>query len=860
MMIAFDSSIPLSFTSWDTVGCGVDPMDQRVDQARTSWDEPTAKLDDDEPAPVDYQQESIESDVLERGSQVGRYSVLEPIGEGGMGVVYKAWDPQLDRTVALKVLRNNRARGGMPGGAELLAEAQTLAKLEHPNIVTIYDAGFTSRRVFIAMALCEGQTLGQHLAKGEHSVREILELFIAAGRGLAAAHQTGVVHRDFKPSNVLLGKDDSVRVADFGMARLVEFAIDEGMPSVDTVDATWQDPDHDRSVSTIVGTPLYMAPEQLEGRLGDHRMDQFSFCLCLYTALLGRSPFPGGKSFQERRRIVPLGLADAEREMLNRSRRVPVRVRRALLRGLSIDPEQRFASMDALLAELVERRRWPWAITGVALAVGLGLGAAAGLGSREQPCDDVDDALVETWSVERAQQLGDAILETRHPDALGHRKRVVDELDAYAEGWKTARADACRATYIDQEQSEAMFDRRMQCLQRRRSRLEAAVEMLAGANGKASLDRRMPVAFELPSIAECNDTEAMMSSIPLPNDDVLRQRVEQVQQRIDMVDTMRLAGSFEEGLVLAHEVVDQARTLDYEPVQAQALESMGRLQTDASTHDKAEASLREAIALASRNGDDRLAARSWASLVYVVALQGDGQATSELHFAAQVAIDRADDDMARAWLFNSLGVLYSEREEYELAHEFLMRSLRLKINLQGPQSFDVGISWINLGFALACDQRWQQASDAFQQGQGIFEHTVGPGHPYNDVARSGLCKIAVQNERFDAGRRLCRGALTRLEESSASPALIARVRLFLARALYRQGHQDEALEQARRAIDEVRPTAPEYAEDIETWTHDMNAKFELTPEPEPEPAPEPAPPSDPLVRTEITDTGAVLVP
>ncbi|MCA9712575.1 MAG: protein kinase, partial [Myxococcales bacterium] len=427
-----------------------------------------------------------------------------------------------------------------------------------------------------------------------------------------------------KPANIMIDASGRAVIVDFGVARGTVG------PAV-----------HNTSSGAIVGTPLYMAPEQLQGRLGDHRMDQFSFCLCLYTALVGQPPFPG-TTFQERRLIVPLGLGEPERERLNHSRKIPPRVRRALLRGLSIDPAARFESMDALLAELEERRRWPWMVSVVTLVLGVGLGALLGLGRQDEPCRSPSAALGDAWSPARAQALTATLLATKHPDARGLGKRVEKELDAYAEAWKSAYTASCEATYVTQEQSEALFDRRMQCLQRRRSRLEAAIEVLGGATDPDSLDRRASVAFQLPPIAECSDRAALERRVPLPEDPERRQSIEVLYERIDRAETMRLSGAFDPGLVVAREVVERARAIDYDPVLAQALECLGRLQSDADSPVVAEQTLREALRIASRSKDPQLIARAWPSLIYAMALEGELTAGAQLGFAAEIAVEQAD--------------------------------------------------------------------------------------------------------------------------------------------------------------------------------------------------------------------------
>ena len=218
---------------------------------------------------------------------LGRYLVLDRLGEGGMGIVYRAYDPALHREVALKVLR---VIGPQSAHDRMFREAQALARVTHPHVVTVYDVGSAGPDVFVAMELIRGVTLAEWLA-GSHSVAEILAVCRDAGEGLAAAHAAGLVHRDFKPSNVMVGDDGRVRVLDFGLAR------PSGTPLVTTAPTTTPDPLAEAITrqGAVVGTPRYMAPEQQRGEAADARSDQYSFCVVLVEALTGKRDIDPGK-------------------------------------------------------------------------------------------------------------------------------------------------------------------------------------------------------------------------------------------------------------------------------------------------------------------------------------------------------------------------------------------------------------------------------------------------------------------------------------------------------------------------------------------------------------------------------------
>jgi len=303
-------------------------------------------------------------------SRLGKYQLEGELGAGGMGVVHAAFDPDLERRVAIKLLRDSN---GDVSRARLLREARAMARLAHPNVVTVYEVGTIDGRDFVAMELFEGQSLAEWLRTERPSQREVLDTFIAAGRGLAAAHAENLVHRDFKPHNVLRGKRGRIAVTDFGLARPIDakLAITRqvagAMPVSPMLTAT----------GAVLGTPAYMSPEQWEGGDVGPTTDQFAFCVALWEALAGARPFPG-QTGDELRAAIAKGPPDP--------RHVPRRFRASLRRGLDPHPARRFASMDALLDALEKARRprvLPWlAVLVPALIIGV---LIAALGETHEP-------------------------------------------------------------------------------------------------------------------------------------------------------------------------------------------------------------------------------------------------------------------------------------------------------------------------------------------------------------------------------------------------------------------------------------------------------------------------------------------
>lgn len=343
---------------------------------------------------------------------VGRYMVVDTLGIGGMGVVYRAFDPDLARLIALKLVRREQARP--IDTARLRREARAAARLSHPNVVGVYDVGVVDGELYIAMELVEGCSLHDWLRARPRALTEILDVFVQAAHGLAAAHERGLVHRDFKPPNVLIGDDGRVRVADFGLARLVsgESAPPDDMPlAVSDARLT--------ITGRLVGTPRYMAPEQLGENPVDHRADQFAFCVALYEAVTGRRPFAGGDA-----RALFANLRKGNLRPFPDSDRTPEWLRALIVRGLSLAPDDRYPSMHELTDELTRDRQ-----ADRRAALDGSTSAEPMLAAFPPPEDGAASARVhelrleleEAWQLKRDGALDDALSLARRVTGAAHR-------------------------------------------------------------------------------------------------------------------------------------------------------------------------------------------------------------------------------------------------------------------------------------------------------------------------------------------------------------------------------------------------------------------------------------------------------
>ncbi|HEX8106215.1 MAG TPA: protein kinase [Kofleriaceae bacterium] len=429
---------------------------------------------------------------LAKGAVVGRFVVLDLLGRGGMGVVYLAYDPELDRKVALKLLRRGaRGVGGMR--THLLVEAQVMARINHANVLAIYDVGNYREQVFAAMELVEGTTLRRWMAERPRGWREVIDVFLLAGEGLAAAHAAGVVHRDFKPENLLLGHDGRVKVTDFGLA-------------AEPLSATGQ----------VAGTPGYLAVEGLVSGCVDQRSDQFSFCVALHEALHGRRPFSAHAPDEL--------IAEVRRgpTFQGRCRRVPARLDHVVRCGLALDPDRRYASMRELLAELRRvaavhrmRRRVAVAVGALALAIGATAIVMDTRATPRPPCAGAEAKLSGVWDLGRREAVRSAFLRTAVASAPMAFERAVAALDRYAAAWAGIRAEACEATEVRREQPAALLELRMACLDRALIQLRALSGALVAADAE-TVRRAESAAMALPALDACSDPDALRADVSPP--------------------------------------------------------------------------------------------------------------------------------------------------------------------------------------------------------------------------------------------------------------------------------------------------------------------------------------------------------
>ncbi len=660
------------------------------------------------------------------GAVIGRYVVEAHLGSGTMGLVLAAIDPALDRKVALKVVRPDQIGGSTAGRQRLLREAQAMAKLAHPNVVTVYEVGTFADHVFVAMEHVAGSTLDVWLKDGNRSLREIVDAFTAAGRGLAAAHAAGIVHRDFKPANVLISDDGRVRVADFGLATTPVAPLE---PSPRPMIAPLSKTLSITQTGALLGTPAYMSPEQHQARPADARADQFSFSVAMYEALYRQLPFAGDGYLAYAHNVTEGNVREAPR-----GSRVPGRLRRILLRGLSIDPDRRYPGLRALLADLDRAMAAPRRRLALAGAAVLGTGAVAfGLfGPRagaDDPCASADQPAASLWNEAARDKLQRAFTSAGVADAAGVFGRIDAAMKGRVARIRAMRRDACVATAVDHQESPVLFDRRMECLARRGDEITAFASVYAGGD-KSVAERALQAALTLPPVDQCGDKDALMAVIAPPADPATRTRVEELDRRLAHAAALESAGKLADAGKEAEAVAAAADKLSYPAIRARAHFVSARILSELDEYERCAAELRGAAELAGAAKDDELLARIWILLYGTIGYhQNKPDEAKPLDQVAATAVERAGkSEELRGSLENTRGAIAMGSGDYVESSSRFLAAQKHFATAFGPDSPKAADSLVNAGMALEGVPRYAEAQAALEKALAIKTKAFGPDH------------------------------------------------------------------------------------------------------------------------------------
>jgi serine/threonine protein kinase/tetratricopeptide (TPR) repeat protein len=770
-----------------------------------------------------------ECESLTSGQWVGRYVLLEKLGEGGMGVVYAAFDRELARKVALKFIsvaaNASQAADELPANTAkiespeqlwhrlLLREAQAMAKLAHPNILPIYDVGYHGTNIYVAMEFVAGHTLRQWFSLTQRSWQEVLTVMIAAGEGLYAAHQAGLIHRDFKPDNLLIGLDGRVRVFDFGLVKESrEKTSLERFGSSDLLAATTEretvfTSDSGSSLATvddILGTPSYMAPEQYDVDQTTVASDQFSYCVAFFEALYRQKPFVG-EGIAGIRKAVLRG----EITWPSKSHKVPKWLRRVLVRGLSADPLQRFGSMHELLAALDQlprlRQQRGLAIAGGAFALVLGLGIASltELNQAQGKCTANWTRREEIWTDLRMNAVRQAFLRQESRFSRANLDPVFAALQAQANDLDSAYESLCEA-HASGEIRSTKYDIASTCLRSRLRQFDVLVAALAKGD-RSTLDHATKAISGLDNVNSCasgeedNHEEAFFI-----RDETL---ASEIQAGASEARMLALTGAREKAKAKAEHLLEQAVKLGLFSTMSDLSMLLGEIDSQAFLGTKALNSVRKALLYARAAGADQKLFDSAGSLLFVQGYQlGDTSELDEmLGLGESSLLRRGENEVRRAELRMRSGAALSAANRLAEAESYFtlaLAGLQRHYGLHDPRTANALNS---LGVTYIFRRRPRDALPLLEQAQAISEQSLGVGHPTSLLAMTNLGEISRATGFFARSLAYQERAREVYESQAGRPDVPEALRAYagMARTLYDLGRKRDAvqaLEQSLRAI------------------------------------------------------------
>ena len=697
-------------------------------------------------------------------ARIGDYIVLHHLGEGGMGIIYAAYDEGLDRKIAVKLLRSSTRHR-----ARLEREAKALARLNHPNIVQVYEIGMFEGAPYIAMEFVDGVTLDAWLEAEPRSLDAILAVFREAGRGLAIAHQKHLIHRDFKPTNVMVRHDGRVAVMDFGLARgndgdSLEDAEEDVRPLLSGLlqsDLTL--------TGAMMGTPAYMAPEQFVGGETDVHTDQFSFCVALWQAIHGERPFGGDN-------LAAISVSVTQGELRPPARReVPGWLNKVIARGLEVRPEDRWESMEALLEALEAdpgQRRRTVAIAGGLLGVlFVGSGSLLWVEQRERDelaatCQTESEAIYAEWNEATMDAAAASFEATKLSYANESYTRAAEWMERYAGQWQASRLAACRAHHLEASIDADFYAAQSACLDEHAEVFTELARSWTDAS-EHTVRRAVRVAAELPRIEPCADERWLSLREEPPSDPETRERVEALEAELVLANAQKRAGEREQALLSLEQTLVAAQVLGWDPLIAKVELARGSVLRDLAKFDEARAAFESAFLAAGRAGDDlqalEAASRMTGLLGMILAEFDEGRHWARL---AGMLLDRMDlrGTTQEAGVLNPLGAIQAQTGEGEAAIVSFGGALEIWRSVFGDEHPLAAKALGNLAVAHMKIGNLDESIAVQEQALAIREATLGEHHP--DIAHSLLnLGLAVeQSGNAERALELYRRALAIREE------------------------------------------------------------------------------------------------
>lgn len=646
--------------------------------------------------------------------RLGRLVILEPLGSGGMGSVFCAYDPRLERKVAVKLVR-----GGGAASARVLREARMLGKLNHPNVVAVYDATETDGVISIVMELAPGESLRRWLETAR-AWRDVLAVMQQAGSGLAAAHRAGVVHRDVKPDNVVIGPDRA-RLVDFGLA-----SPSEG-ESADALEGS--------------GTPSYMAPEVLAGAPANAASDQFSFGVTLFEALYGARPHRA-----ERGGTLEDAAREAERARVPRGREVPGWLHRVAMRALAAAPEARFPSMDALVTELGHdgRRKRQRTLIGLGALALLSVAVPVSYqrGASRDVCGAGRARVSAAWPAANLERLRASLGDT--PWA----RKAADDFVELTAAWERSHRRVCEATRAHGGQSESLLELRMRCLDRRFDRMTALGTALAGPLDPQARENVSGAISALPRPERCESlTDA--SELALPDDPNERARARQAERDLDRAWAAYALGRYGEAREIAGALEQSTGGLRAPALRAALLSLLGTVEARLGSAQTARPRLEAALAEAAAAHVGHVEVEVWVRLLRNELFDGSPANVVEWAPFARAAAARAG--ASNGEIDGIEAEARRESGELTAARKLLARATAESAELRGDQR---ALIEMNLGSVELASGDPVAAEAAFGRGFELAEAQLGKGHPGLGLY---LDKLAIAaRERGRVGEALAR--------------------------------------------------------------------------------------------------------
>jgi eukaryotic-like serine/threonine-protein kinase len=652
--------------------------------------------------------------------QIDRYALTRRLGVGGMSVVYEALDERIGRRVALKLML---VGDGGSDRERLRREAQALARVSHPNVVEVFEIGEHDGKPYVAMALVDGEPLDRWLRLRPRTPTEIIEAFLQAGEGLVAAHALGLVHRDFKPGNVLMGTDGRVRVVDFGLVResgAVEPSSSAPLPIPAEISggslpsSAWTE--SLTRTGAMVGTPAYMSPEQIAGLAAGPASDQFSFCVALYEALYRRHPFVVGGNWAQ----LPYNVLEGRVQRPPAKSRVPKVIGALVMRGLGLRPEARWPAMDALLVALRRAldRRGP---RPAAVAVGAGLlvlGAGVFGRSMQSPqaqhCQRGAVLMQRAWNADAREELRSAWIGTALPGAADTWSRVDARLQARVDDWWNIHHAACSGA--------APASSSATCLLRWAEGLRTPLEVLAQPN-ESLVHNAVQMVGELPPLARCSDALDAPADASAPE-------VPPWQAELDRVDALLSSSQLEQATRLVEALVARVHREPNPWLAAEANLRLGKLLMQRAEIDAAATAFEEAYLGAKLQGLDRLAAKSALGLLQLfgeVRHRPDEAARWAGHARAET--ERVGDPVLISVYLNSWGRALRSDQRLEEALVQHQQALALQHSLPALDASELALSHFQIGSVLGLLDRIDEGRPHLEEALRILEVEIGPRHP-----------------------------------------------------------------------------------------------------------------------------------